>query len=155
MFQDRYELVEQKPAWSEEDLISLGYLATFVDENGDSFYGKNKPNVVKWIRSFANLNPTQKQEWSKEGQKDIEDAAWYLRRYAEFINGGNSRQHVLDLADRIEDIEPKPSWKPTKEQMYVLNWVANIMLNQDSIVERDVSNKLQSLYEQLKQLEGD
>lgn len=57
---------EQKQEWSEDDLISLGYLATFVDENGDSFYGKNKPNVVKWIRSFANLNPTQKQELSEE-----------------------------------------------------------------------------------------
>ena len=55
---------EQKQEWSEEDLISLGYLATFVDENGDSFYGKNKSNVVKWIRSFANRHPTQKQEWT-------------------------------------------------------------------------------------------
>lgn len=64
---------EQKQEWSEDDLISLGYLATFVDENGDSFYGKNKPNVVKWIRSFANLNPTQKQELS-EGDVAVLDA---------------------------------------------------------------------------------
>ena len=53
---DFRRMFEQKPIeWSEEDLICLGYLADFVDKNGDDFYGENKPNVVKWIRSFAEL----------------------------------------------------------------------------------------------------
>lgn len=34
----------------------------------------------------------------------------------------------------------------------MLNWVANILLNHDSVVEKEASKKLQSLYSDLKKL---
>lgn len=43
-------------------------------------------------------------------------------------------------------------WKPSEEQMDILNWVANILLNHDGIVEKEVAKKLQSLYNDLKKL---
>ena len=66
--------------WSEADQITLGYLADFVDKNGEDFYGKNKDNVVEWIRSLANLS-----------QKPIEvngedygiDGLWHAQRILE------------------------------------------------------------------------
>ena len=56
----------RKSEWSEGDLICLGYLADFVDKNGDDFYGSNKPNVVKWIRSFADLTTPKQKEWNSD-----------------------------------------------------------------------------------------
>ena len=70
---------EQKSAeWSEEDLICLGYLADFVDKNGDKFYGDNKPNVVKWIRSFMNHPIPELAEWSEEEYGRLFDIEHYL-----------------------------------------------------------------------------
>ena len=105
--------IEQKSTWSEEDLTCLGYLAKFVDENGDSFYGKNKQNVVKWIQSFANLNPTQKQEWSEE------DKSMYIRTLG--ILGkcymGELPTKVEEELEWLKSVELQSHWKPSEEQM--------------------------------------
>lgn len=127
---------EQKPAWSEEDLISLGYLATFVDENGDSFYGKNKPNVVKWIRSFANFHPTQKQEWSEEDEKMYAAIIFTLAGFM-----GNE-----DKIDWLHSLKDRYTWRPSEVQMQILNKYAE-QNNYDGSV-------LTSLYRDLKKLKG-
>ena len=43
-------------------------------------------------------------------------------------------------------------WKPKREQMYILNWVANILLNSNSIADQAASKTLNSLYDELKLL---
>ena len=68
--------------WSEEDEICIGYLADFVDKNGDDFYGKNKKNVVKFIRSL--LDNDLIVEWSSEDDErleDIDNMLWKLDSY--------------------------------------------------------------------------
>ena len=60
----------RKSEWSDGDLTCLGYLADFVDKNGDDFYGSNKPNVVKWIRSFADFTTPKQKEWNSD-KKDL------------------------------------------------------------------------------------
>jgi len=37
-------------------------------------------------------------------------------------------------------------WTPSKKQMYILNWVANILLSHDGLVEKEASKELNSLY---------
>lgn len=37
-------------------------------------------------------------------------------------------------------------WTPSKKQMYILNWVANILLSHDGLVEKEASKELRSLY---------
>ena len=50
------------------------------------------------------------------------------------------------------DEQPEVNWKPSKEQMYILNWVANILLNHDGIMEAEAAKKLNSLYTDLQKL---
>jgi|GEM_PF-6336766 len=131
---------EQKQEWSEEDLISLGYLATFVDENGDSFYGKNKPNVVKWIRSFANLNPTQKQEWSDFDAKMLARA---MRAVNYFISN-DDHDEANQCFSWLKSLKERYTWKPSEEQMEALK------------IARDRNDRigfyLSQLYDDLKKL---
>lgn len=42
-------------------------------------------------------------------------------------------------------------WKPSKEQLYYLSWIANIKLG-NSVVEQEVSKYINSLYNDLKKL---
>lgn len=56
------------------------------------------------------------------------------------------------FSKRCKSLRPQTTWKPSSEQMYILNWVANILLNHDGIVEEEASKKLQSLYNDLKKL---
>ncbi len=114
----------QKPtAWSEEDLICLGYLADFVDKNGGEFYGNNKPYVVKFIRSLANLT-TPQQEWSEE------DEEMYKEVLTDIIYAKNDLEakECLELSKRAmkafnwfskryKSLRPQNTWKPTDEQM--------------------------------------
>lgn len=43
-------------------------------------------------------------------------------------------------------------WKPNQEQMYILNWVANVLLDENGVVERAAAEKLRVLYNDLKKL---
>ena len=115
--------IEQKSTWSEEDLTCLGYLAKFVDENGDSFYGKNKQNVVKWIQSFANLNPTQKQEWSEEDEKmwsQVINEIEAIKSISSTIFEKNIAQDKIDWLKSIKDrVQPKQEWSEEDKSMYI------------------------------------
>ena len=117
--------IEQKSTWSEEDLTCLGYLAKFVDENGDSFYGKNKQNVVKWIQSFANLNQTQKQEWSEKDEKmwsQVINEIEAIKSNSSTIFEKNIAQDKIDWLKSIKDrVQPqlKQEWSEEDKSMYI------------------------------------
>lgn len=52
---------------------------------------------------------------------------------------------------RKKSLRPQNHWKPSNENMYYLNWIANIKLG-DSVVEREVSKHLNELYNDLTKL---
>ena len=137
--------IEQKPAgWSNTDLISLGYLADFVGKNGDEFYGKNKPNVVKWIHSFANLTPPH-QKWSEEDEKKIDSIISNLK-FIEF------RYPYLTpiyegYIDLLKSIKLQNTWKPSEEQMSSIQQAVENM-KQSAYYD----SELVSLYNDLKKL---
>jgi len=125
--------VEQKPVeWSQVDLISLGYLADFVDKNGDAFYGKNKPNVVKWVRSFAELpthehiNDIEQKLWSEEDEDAIAEAIIALedmydpdepeRCYAGYTLTFDK------AAERLKSLRHQSQWKPSEGQLECLGY---------------------------------
>ena len=89
----------------------------------------------------------QKPAWSDEDEKDICRAAEYIRKYSEYVVGGNSKRFVLDLADRIESLRPHNRWKPSEEQM---KWFGDILdYHQFSTKGQKI---MQSLYNDLKKL---
>lgn len=83
-------------------------------------------------------------EWSEE------DKEWLSKVYYAIDNSRYSGDEKREMKKYIKSL--RPSWRPSNEQMYILNWVANILLNHDGIVEEEVSKKLQSLYNDLKKL---
>lgn len=104
----------------------------------------------------------QKQEWSAGDEQmyscirdcirrtafvdyDVDKDGRLCGKYADIWNWFKNLKHRASL-------KLQPHWKPSEEQMYILNWVANIFLNQNSLVEQNVSNKLQTLYNDLKKL---
>ena len=106
-------LEKQKPVkWSQEDLICLGYLADFVDKNGDAFYGKNKANVVKWIRSFAELsshkhiNEVEQEpvEWSKEDEEKINKLLQFVENVEDFQGIPN---HFTEYKNMLKSLRPQ------------------------------------------------
>ena len=52
----------------------------------------------------------------------------------------------------MEEINMKNNWKPTKHQIYILDWVANILLHSDGIVEKEVSKTLNEICDGIKKL---
>ena len=54
-------------------------------------------------------------------------------------------------AERLKSFKQRHTWKPSDEQLYILNWLANVKLG-DSVVEQDVSKHLNELYKDLKKL---
>ena len=60
------------------------------------------------------------------------------------------------MCDYLSSLKNKiqPQWKPSDEQMHYLSWIANIKLG-ESVVEQEVSKRLNELYEDLKKLRGE
>ena len=125
-------LEKQKPMeWSQEDLICLGYLADFVDKNGDAFYGKNKPTVVKWIRSFAEL-PThtpikdieqKPAEWTEEDEQLRINACKFLDDAKQIDYSTPHKKDIDDCINWLLSIkdrcipQPKVEWSEEDEKI--------------------------------------
>lgn len=131
-------LEKQKPVeWSQEDLICLGYLADFVDKNGDDFYGKNKPNVVKWIRSFAEL-PThtpikeieQKPvEWSREDETMLNYMQGHLQYLQNSKDYSSSEDQMLlkKQMDWLKSLRPPYYCDSCKLKKSIQSWKPSVM----------------------------
>lgn len=98
---------------------------------------------TEYEKGRADVIAEMQKEWSEEDESNLNgildcyksmDIKW--------------RNWLKSIKDRVQ---PRSSWKPTKKQLYILNWVANIKLG-DGVVDQDVSKHLNELYEDLKKL---
>jgi len=85
----------------------------------------------------------QSAEWSEEDEKTIDEGVEYIEKYAEYVQGGFSKQYVLDLARRVDSLRPRPHWKPSEEEMTALGIALN--LSDDSNQTRPLSSLLENL----------
>ena len=70
--QDNFKLVEQKPAWSEEDEKMVANLVDYFKVDDALQYTEKQ--VVDWLKSLkGRAQPQPKQEWSEEDQNALED----------------------------------------------------------------------------------
>ena len=60
----------------------------------------------------------------------------------------NKRREYIEWLEKPKE----EHWKPTEEQMYILNWVANVLLSENGVVEQAAAEKLRELYNGLKKL---
>ena len=112
------ELVQKPAEWSKEDTTLQGKIL-FCLKSMVFPSTEEREGMIEWLKTLSErYTPQSQQEWSEADEKDIQECAEYLRRYAvQYVQGGNSKQYVLDLADRIESLRPQNHWKPSKEQM--------------------------------------
>lgn len=72
----------------------------------------------------------------------------YVKGVKDAYNNVNEAKVILK---KLEKENPKPvEWKPTKEQMVALNWAADGMLDNRSLVAGDIKAGLRSLYNDLQ-----
>jgi hypothetical protein len=94
----------------------------------------------------------QKSAWSEEDEELLTDAIKYLEIFdAQGIHGNRAVPLINWLKSLKERVKPQNTWKPSKEQLHYLSWIANIKLG-DSVVEQEVSKHLNELLEDLKKL---
>ena len=159
------EQKEQKPAeWEKATIDHLYTLASFIKSSGYEDDGEFLEGVANKLKTTQDHPAT---EWGYEDEKTInslislieEIKSQPLKRledwdgYIHFLKSLRHQWKPSEVCYGAKgDPDPAGVWKPSEEQMYILNWVANILLNHDGIVEEEVSKKFQSLYNDLKKL---
>lgn len=155
---DRVKEYNPEPTWDlMQTAVCYGYYLAEQKEQKPDDDPLDDPKFIKGFdtgREVQRIFDEQKPaEWSEKDENCLKYAIDGLERYIkehpdpEFGNATPCEKAAVRWLKSL-----RPSWKPSEEQMYILNWVANILLNHDGIVEEEVSKKLQSLYNDLKKL---
>ena len=145
--------VQPKQEWKQENTDNLTAFENAMMHIGSSFFGQNAgldPNNTNVIKEQANilLELVSKQEWNEEDEKYIASIIKMVEHCGFSSIVGITKTAAIAW---LKSLRLRKQWKPSKEQLYYLSWIANIKLG-DSVVEQEVSKHLNELYEQLKQL---
>jgi len=118
--QDDWELVEQKPAWSEEDervIHCLEYTVKHFYEDEDTINW-----CCNWLKSLKDrVQP--KQEWSEEDEKHLKGISLCLSSIDNLEDPETWINWFKNLKDRVQS-KPK-QWKPTEMQLTCLEDAIN------------------------------
>ena len=139
---EMFELVEQKPAWSEEDermyrgLHNLIYSTPYCD---------SRKELSDWLESIKErVQP--KQEWSEDderGRKQVVDLLeGWLSTFKETCYAEDCKCGIAWL----KSLRPQSTWKPTEKQMETLEYYMHTLLSNEH------KEVLFGLYNDLKQL---
>ena len=165
--QDNFELYKQKPVWSEEDKVMLDKVIERLHKHlaGDKEY----LDIYYWLIALKDrVQPQPKQEWS---QNDIDMIDWLIRccekEHEELCNDKYGHQDIVSDLKRdcrkkwnwLESLKnkvvPQNKWKPSDEQMKILNEVLNFAANHESPHWNDyIFGTLNNLIRQLKTIKG-
>ena len=146
--------IEQKPAWSEEDVLAIERIIVQCAQSTRN--GKPKAlytdeildNLVNWLKSLKDrvgceVNCITTKELSEEDERMIDNIIFELEENQENISGvGYKIDWLKDLKDRAH---PQNTWKPSAEQMDAL----------EAAISSLQSTSLESLYNDLQKLKGE
>lgn len=107
---DFFEQKEQKPAWSEENELTIADLINYFE--GDSLGG----SAEEMVQRIKSLRPQPKQEWSDK-EKGI---------LLECISVLQSNSHWL-LADELKSLRPQPKQKWSEEDEKVIDTIVSVL----------------------------
>lgn len=145
-------LIPHKSAeWSEEDEKMLeGIVNTVKDARCQSLLSEIGiyDEYIDWLKS---LKPQPKQQWGEEDERERKRIIGLLEGWLSTFKETCYAEDCKCGIDWLKSLRPQKHWKPSNENMYYLNWIANIELG-DSVVEREVSKHLNELYNDLKKL---
>jgi hypothetical protein len=146
--QDDYELLEQKPAWSEEDekvlqdiIYNIGLEAT-KHLPSPLAKGKNETNLyIDWLKSLKNKLQFINQEWSKKDENKLNRIYEILPKCIDC--------HPIEckeLQDWLKSLKERYTWKPSEEQIEALESVT------ENCAYSEYQDCLRELIGQLKKL---
>ena len=160
-------IVNQKPAWSEEDENIINHLLAICAgaKRYRQFAGCLQEDITKYQTWLKSLRPQPKQEWS---QNDIDMIDWLIRccekEHEELCNDKYGHQDIVsDLKrdcrkkwDWLESLKnrvaPQKQWKPSKEQIKVCKEVYADILSAKGFDLDTINSELNRLEEELKKL---
>ena len=136
-------IVEQKPAWSEEDKLKMDTLIHVITNQRGSaiFEGFLPEELVNWLKSIKErVQPQPNKDWSEEDEMMINDIIEVL-----------DEEYVFDyqkIVNWLKSLKERYTWKPSDEQMATF-WDAICNLNHDGY---KWINNMKSLYLDLEKL---
>lgn len=130
------ETLVRKTAWSKEDEEELDIAISTLKEAGQH-------DSAKWLK-FLKDRVQPKQEWSEEDIRNIEDIDSIL-----FYNKDLPEDTCMRLRNWLKSLRPQSQWKPSDEQMIILQEAIGIV---GQLTPR--GECLKELVEQLKKLKG-
>ena len=138
--------VEQKPTeWSKSDETTFNHVIRLLKSCGEC-----STDIYKWLKSLKDrVQP--KQEWSEDDEKFIHGLIRGLAARRDIHGHTTFSSDCIDITETINwlrklynRMQPQNRWKPSDEQIGVIEAVINIRSFQRM--------HLESLYEQLKKL---
>ncbi len=146
--------VHPKPMneWSEGDETILKILNELVDTTpSKDFFDDTKEKCIIWLKSLKDrVLPQPKQEWSEEDEDMCYKAIAVINRLcAEGKDYVWSIKTLKKLFDWLKSLRPQSHWKPSDEQIEVLDEITN---NHNLPVTQTQYNKLINLQDDLKKL---
>lgn len=146
---------EQKPAqWSEEDSYMLGQAIKCVNNSGK--LDVSTEEIEDWLKSLKGRVQTQpKQEWGERDEIAINAITQLMKTNEKYnvwksvyIDDGNVEVKFEYIASWLKSLRPN-HWKPSKEQLDVLQWAIKHAEQERLYVTQEV---LVSLMGELKKL---
>ena len=111
--QDKFELVEQKPAWSEEDEVMFRKAIITIDNvRMDTGFSEYYLGISKWLTSLKNRILPKPAEWSEENEKTIHLACEFIRHHSNH-NDSIGGIDCSILIERLKSLRPHTTWKPS------------------------------------------
>jgi hypothetical protein len=140
------KLYKQKSKeWSKEDEKMFDYALDMIEwysgKNGD----KSKL-VSDWLKSLKD-RVLPKQKWSEEDEARLQSCLNILQ-----AKGFMGITETINTK-WLKSLKQRYTWKPSDEQLYILNWLATNVL-EDGVVDKKASEILYTLYDDLKKLKG-
>lgn len=109
---------QSKQEWSEEEKACLNEAIETLNKLGYEGIADN----------LKHLHPELKQEWTEEDEKMMKKCLDIIEKSRDSRSGWpNNVQAFNWLKNKLKLIRPQSHWKPSKEQMEVLNRIVNAM----------------------------
>lgn len=152
-------------AWSEEDEMFvhglIRGLAAMKNIHGHTAFSSDNIDITKtidWLKSLKDrvgceVNCTTTKDWSEEDKRKI-DRIYFILRQASDTHAFSTTcrligdKECVELQDFLKSIRPQNTWKPSEEQIEILQYLCE----NSSHPNKKVMPTLKSLYQDLKKL---
>ena len=125
-------------------------IASFHDCNFPTPEGFTRKELFDWLESQGEQKPV---EWSEEDESHIRYLIECLEHCKKGVSLTMTTPTAQEYIDWLKSLRPQPTWKPTEQQMKVLNEVINFAADHGTMRWNDyIYNVLKGLREQLKKL---